>query len=107
MTQNVENLGPCSSCGGKLFPFILCESCGAATILRQARILEREVTCPECGARNPWQVICDACHSRFRAPAAEEERTPAATTAEAKPAGVAAAAGRAKRRINGESDPAS
>jgi len=102
VTQNVENLGPCSSCGGTLFPFILCESCGAATILREARQLEREATCPECGARNPWQVICDQCHSRFRAPAAEEERSPAA----AAPA-VPPAAGRPKRRINGESDPAS
>jgi len=101
VTQNVENLGPCSSCGGRLFPFILCESCGAATILREARQLEREATCPECGARNPWQVICDQCHSRFRAPAAEEERSPAAPALEAKPAG------RPKRRINGESDPAS
>src|SRR3989454_302342 len=101
VTQNVENLGPCSSCGGTLFPFILCESCGAATILREARQLEREATCPECGARNPWQVICDQCHSRFRAPAAEEERSPAAPALEAKPAG------RPKRRINGESDPAS
>ena len=104
VTQNVENLGPCSSCGGKLFPFILCESCGAATILREARQLEREATCPECGARNPWQVICDQCHSRFRAPAAEEERSPAAAPG-ATP--VPAAAGRPKRRINGESDPAS
>src|SRR5213593_806870 len=102
MTQNVENLGPCSSCGGTLFPFILCESCGAATILREARQLEREATCPECGARNPWQVICDQCHSRFRAPAADEERSPAS----AAPA-VPPAAGRPKRRINGESDPAS
>jgi len=102
VTQNVENLGPCSSCGGTLFPFILCESCGAATILREARQLEREATCPECGARNPWQVICDQCHSRFRAPAADEERSPAA----AAPA-VPPAAGRPKRRINGESDPAS
>ena len=107
MTQNVENLGPCSSCGGELFPFILCESCGAATILREARHLEREVTCPECGARNPWQLICDACHSRFRAPATEEERSPAAATPGTKPAAVAGAAGRPKRRINGESDPAS
>src|SRR5207244_8917923 len=102
VTQNVENLGPCSSGGGKLFPFILCESCGAATILREAHQLEREATCPECGARNPWQVICDQCHSRFRAPAADEERSPAA----AAPA-VPPAAGRPKRRINGESDPAS
>src|SRR2546425_831618 len=102
VTQNVENLGPCSSCGGTLFPFILCESCGAATILREARQLEREATCPECGARNPWQVICDQCHSRFRAPAADEERSPAA----AAPA-VPPAAGRPKRRLNGESDPAS
>jgi len=72
MTPNVENLGPCNACGGKLFPFILCESCGAATILREARQLENQATCPECGARNPWQLICDQCHSRFRAPAAEE-----------------------------------
>ncbi|HYT16893.1 MAG TPA: helix-hairpin-helix domain-containing protein [Thermoplasmata archaeon] len=107
MTQNVENLGPCTSCGGRLFPFILCESCGAATILREARQLEREATCPECGARNPWQVICDQCHSRFRAPAAVEERSPAAPSGEAKPTAVPPAAGRPKRRINGESDPAS
>src|SRR6059036_1256820 len=105
MTQNVESLGPCNACGGKLFPFILCESCGAATILREARHLENQATCPECGARNPWQLICDQCHSRFRAPAAEE----AAPTAnlETKPQTIAAPAGRPKRRINGESDPAS
>jgi tetratricopeptide (TPR) repeat protein len=107
MTQDVENLGPCSSCGGKLFPFILCESCGAASILREARHLEKEATCPECGARNPWQLICDQCHSRFRAPAAEERPSSATATPEAKPELVAAPAGRPKRRINGESDPAS
>src|SRR5712691_10102621 len=105
VTQSVENLGPCSACGGKLFPFILCESCGAATILREARQLENQATCPECGARNPWQLICDQCHSRFRAPAAEE--SPATANLEMKPETVAAPAGRPKRRINGESDPAS
>jgi len=105
VTQNVENLGPCSACGGKLFPFILCESCGAATILREARHLENQATCPECGARNRWQLICDQCHSRFRAPAVEE--SPAAGNLEAKPETAAAPAGRPKRRINGESDPAS
>src|SRR5881296_2547883 len=105
MTPNVENLGPCSACGGKLFPFILCESCGAATILREARQLENQATCPECGARNPWQVICDQCHSRFRAPAAEE--APPTANLETKPETIAVPAGRPKRRINGESDPAS
>src|SRR5437867_11863025 len=107
VTQNVENLGPCSSCGGKLFPFILCESCGAATILREARQLEKEATCPECGARNPWQLICDQCHSRFRAPAAEERSSPATATPEAKPGAPVASLGRAKRRITSEADPAS
>src|SRR3989449_304636 len=105
MTPNVENLGPCNACGGKLFPFILCESCGAATILREARQLENQATCPECGARNPWQLICDQCHSRFRAPAAEE--APPSANLGTKPETVAAPAGRPKRRINGESDPAS
>src|SRR3989449_737860 len=105
MTPNVENLGPCSACGGKLFPFILCESCGAATILREARQLENQATCPECGARNPWQLICDQCHSRFRAPAAEE--APPSANLGTKPETVAAPAGRPKRRINGEPDPAS
>jgi len=105
VTQNVESFGPCSACGGKLFPFILCESCGAATILREARHLENQATCPECGARNPWQLICDQCHSRFRAPAAEGP--PATANLGAKPETVAAPAGRLKRRINGESDPAS
>src|SRR3989454_603598 len=105
VTQNVENLGPCSACGGKLFPFILCESCGAATILRETRQLENQATCPECGARNRWQLICDQCHSRFRAPAAEE--SPPSANLEIKPETVAAPAGRPKRRINGESDPAS
>ncbi len=84
MTQNVENLGPCSACGGKLFPFILCESCGAATILREARQLENQA---------------------FRAPAVEE--SPPTASLETKPETVAARAGRPKRRINGESDPAS
>src|SRR2546426_2800585 len=105
VTQNVESFGPCSACGGNLFPFILCESCGAATILREARHLENQATCPECGARNPWQLICDQCHSRFRAPAAEGP--PATANLETKPETVAAPAGRLKRRINGESDPAS
>src|SRR2546422_4851294 len=105
MTPNVENLGPCNACGGKLFPFILCESCGAATILRETRQLENQATCPECGARNRWQLICDQCHSRFRAPAAEE--SPPSANLEIKPETVAAPAGRPKRRINGESDPAS
>src|SRR2546422_3235830 len=105
VTQNVENLGPCSACGGKLFPFILCEACGAATILRETRQLENQATCPECGARNRWQLICDQCHSRFRAPAAEE--SPLTANLELKPQTVAASAGRPQRRINGESDPAS
>src|SRR5881397_193326 len=82
----------------EVFPFILCESCGAATILREARHLENQATCPECGARNRWQLICDQCHSRFRAPAVEE--SPAAGNLEAKPETAAAPAGRPKRRIN-------
>src|SRR2546422_8689220 len=76
VTQNVENLGPCSSCGGTLFPFILCESCGAATLLREAPQLERGAPCPECGAPKPRQGICDQCHSRFPAPAAHQGRAP-------------------------------
>ncbi len=107
VTQSVEDLGPCGSCGGKLFPFILCESCGAATILREARQLEKEATCPECGARNPWQLICDQCHSRFRAPSVGESPSPATATSDAKPEAAVAPVGRPKRRINGESDPAS
>jgi hypothetical protein len=68
MTIRVRDLPSCGSCGGKLLPLVLCDSCGAATVLREARDLDWAAACSECGAFSAWQLTCDACHTRFPAP---------------------------------------
>jgi len=103
VTQNVETLGPCSSCGENSSRSSSANRGGAATILREARQLEREATCPECALETPGRSSATV-PLPVPAPAAEEERSPAAAL-EATP--VPPAADRPKRRINGESDPAS
>jgi len=108
MTVRVDGLAPCNACGGHVLPLVLCERCGAATILRDARSLDSAAACAECGTFNPWQLICDQCHTRFPAPV--DRAGARATSPPTEPAGeiVSAAshpAGRAKRRIKGDVDP--
>ena len=69
MSVRVDDLPACSACGGKVFPVVLCNTCGAVTILRTAQSLERMARCADCGQVNPWQLICDQCHTQFPAPA--------------------------------------
>ena len=69
MSVRVDDLPACSACGGKVFPVVLCNTCGAVTILRSAQSLERMARCADCGQVNPWQLICDQCHTQFPAPA--------------------------------------
>src|SRR5213595_423530 len=69
MSVRVDDLSACSACGGKVFPVVLCNTCGAVTILRTAQSLERMARCADCGQVNPWQLICDQCHTQFPAPA--------------------------------------
>lgn len=77
--------------------------CGAATILRDAQNLDWAAPCSECGTFNPWQLICDQCHTRFPAPG-----VPAGppAPAPASPVGEAATTppGRPLRRIKGDVD---
>ena len=103
MTVRVDDVSPCSACNGRLFPLVLCESCGAATILRDAKALDWAAVCPECGTFNPWQLICDQCHTRFPAPGVPDGPAAAEPTnppPEARPAPV----GRPRRRIRGDVD---
>lgn len=72
MTVRVDGLPPCSACGGPVAPLVLCERCGAATIVRDVQSLEAVIPCSECEALSPWQLICDQCHLRFPAPAGLE-----------------------------------
>ena len=103
MTVRVDDLPSCGACGGKVFPLVLCESCGAVKILRQARSLDWAARCSECGTLNPWQLICDQCHTRSPAPGmpAGPPKSPP-TEASVEPGAVPA--GRVKRRIKGDVD---
>ena len=103
VTVRVDDLSPCSACNGRLFPLVLCETCGAATILRDAQALDWAAACPECGTFNPWQLICDQCHTRFPAPgvpAGPAATEPANPPPEVPPAPI----GRPRRRIRGDVD---
>ena len=111
MSARVEDFPRCSACGGKLFPLVLCDSCGAASILHDTDQLDWAAPCPECGTFNPWQVICDQCHSRFPAPggAAEGHRAPPETpepeaSLAIPPPPPAVPEGRPKRKLRGEVD---
>lgn len=103
MSPRVEDFSPCSACGGKRFPLVLCEACGAASILHNADRLDGAVACPECGSFNPWQLICDQCHSRFPAPDAPPE-SPAGPAAGGDPPPASEPPGRPKRRLRAELD---
>ena len=100
MTPNVDDFPPCSACGGRLLPLVLCDSCGGASILRDAGKLDWTAPCAECGTFNPWQYICDACHSRFPSPGTR----PKPSTSEEAPEAPEGPPGRPKRRIKGDVD---
>src|SRR3989475_2486864 len=103
MTVRVDDLPPCEACGGKVLPVVLCESCGAVTILREARALAQASPCPECGTPNSEQLICDQCHTRYPAPGMPPGPPPMSPSE--KPAESAAVpVGRSRRRIKGEVD---
>ncbi len=100
MTPNVDEFPPCSACGGRLLPLVRCDSCGSESILRDVRKLDWTAPCAACGTFNPWQFVCDECHSRFPAPG-----TPAKPSSPKETQEVSAGApGRPKRRIKGEVD---
>ena len=100
MTLNVDDFPPCSACGGRLLPLVLCDSCGGASVLRDAGKLDWTAACAECGTFNPWQYICDACHSRFPSPGSR----PKTSTSEEGPEAPEGPPGRPKRRIKGDVD---
>ncbi len=106
MTFWPEDLPACSSCGGKTVPLILCDTCGAASILRDARQLEWAAACPECGTFNAWQLICEQCHSRFPAPGASADPDKDVPTPPPSPAPTLSLPPneRPKRRIRSEYD---
>lgn len=103
MSVRVDHLSPCGACNGRLFPLVLCGSCGAATILRDAKVLEWVAACPECETFNPWQLICDKCHTRFSAPRVPDGPVGAEPT-NPPPKGPPAPVGRPRRRIRGDVD---
>ena len=104
MTVRVDDLPPCSACGGKVFPVVLCESCGAVTILREARSLDWTSPCSECGTLNPWQLICDQCRTRFPAPGRPESQPPKSSSTETPAAVSVVPVARPRRKIRGEVD---
>lgn len=104
MSPRLDALPPCTACGGKVFPLVLCETCGAATILRDAEKLDWAVACPDCGTFTPWQMICDQCHSRFPAPGAVAEPSPPAPSPSLGPEAASAPGKRPLRRLRGEVD---
>ncbi len=101
MSVRVDDLPACSACGGKVFPVVLCNTCGAVTILRNARSLERMARCADCGQVNPWQLICDQCHTQFPAPAG---LAGLASPSVDPPTDVASPTPRSIRRIKGDID---
>ena len=103
MSLRVEDFPACASCGGKLFPLVLCETCGAASILHNADHLDPSTACVECGSPNPWQLICDQCHSRFPAPEIPA-KSPPASPAAAESALPPALPSRKKRHLHAELD---
>ncbi|TLZ91621.1 MAG: tetratricopeptide repeat protein, partial [Methanobacteriota archaeon] len=104
MTVRVDDLPPCTACGGKVFPLVLCESCGSVTIFRDVRSLGWTAPCPECGTPNSWELICDQCRTQFPPPGRPESQltksAPAQTTVEI----GAVPVGRPRRKIKGEVD---
>jgi len=80
---------------------VLCNTCGAVTILRNARSLERMARCADCGQVNPWQLICDQCHTQFPAPAG---LAGLASPSVDPPTDVASPTPRPIRRIKGDID---
>lgn len=106
MTSGIEDLPVCTSCGGSTSPLILCETCGAASVLHNLRQIEWALACPECGTFNSWQLICDQCRSRFPAPGGAKGPKKDAPTPPPSPAPVPTLSPneRRKRRLRGEYD---
>src|SRR5256886_655258 len=101
MSVRVDDLPACSAWGGKVFPVVWCNTGGPATILRNARSLERMARCADCGQVNPWQLICDQCHTQFPAPAG---LAGLASPSVDPPTDVASPTPRPIRRIKGDID---
>ncbi len=104
MTVRVDDLPPCSACGGKVFPLVLCESCGAVTIFRDVRSLGWTVPCSECGALNSWELICDQCRTQFPPPGRPEGQLTKSSPAQTPVEIGAVPVGRPRRKIKGEVD---
>src|SRR5205809_203314 len=104
MTVRVDDLPPCSACGGKVFPLVLCESCGSVTIFRDVRSLGWTAPCPECGTPNSWELICDQCRTQFPPPGRPESQLTKSPPAQTPVEIGAVPVGRPRRRIKGEVD---
>jgi tetratricopeptide (TPR) repeat protein len=104
VTVRVDDLPPCSACGGKVFPLVLCESCGAVTIFRDVRSLGWTAPCSECGALNSWELICDQCRTQFPAPGRPEGQLTKSSPAQTSVEIGAVPVGRPRRKIKGEVD---
>jgi helix-hairpin-helix protein len=103
MTLRVDAIPPCDACGGKRHPLVVCDACGAMSVLRDVRTVERVAACPECGALTPWQLICDGCHRQSTAP---EDPDPPRTSLKPDPgsAGRGEPSPRPQRRVKGDVD---
>jgi len=104
VTVRVDDLPPCSACGGKVFPLVLCESCGSVTIFRDVRSLGWTAPCPECGTPNSWELICDQCRTQFPPPGRPESQLTKSPPAQTPVEIGAVPVGRPRRRIKGEVD---
>src|SRR5256885_8776775 len=104
VTVRLDDLPPCSACGGKVSPLVLCESCGAVTIFRDVPSLGWTAPCSECGTLNSWELICDQCRTQFPAPGRPEGHPGKSSRAQTPPETGAVPVGRPRRRIKGEVD---
>ncbi|MGI0148039.1 MAG: helix-hairpin-helix domain-containing protein, partial [Thermoplasmata archaeon] len=104
LTVRIDDFPACSACGGKLLPLVLCDTCGAATILRDAQNLDRAAACSECETFNPWQLICDQCHTRYPAPGVPAGPHPSPGPPSPGPGAAPTPPPRPRRRIKGDVD---
>lgn len=97
MSPAIDALPPCASCGGRLFPLVHCQACGATTVHRDVQRLDWAIPCAECKTYGPWQMICEQCYKRFPAPGVAADSAPP-------PARASTPGKRPLRRLRGEVD---
>jgi tetratricopeptide (TPR) repeat protein len=99
MTIHVDAIPPCVACGGKRYPLVVCDTCGATSVLRDVQDVSDFAACPECGAPNTWQLICNTCEIRSAA-----SDLPDPSLAPTTPNPMSTAAPRPPRRVKGDVD---